>query len=223
MIPKRVVGGNPVGGNPQAIVAVADPSGRETRADILKSIHTADCSIQTECEALGRLEAENRRPGADLRKESRSLITSAELFDWLDQSDRLANGKLLRGRRDLTSQRRLGILRYLEGEDAGFPVLQNYSPMSAGQDFWLLRLRDELEWLILPVRSEIGKGSIFRPVKDRLNHREARAILDWKASHLDMWLADRAHLVGGRILIESSRGVLFDTRGFMRWVYSLMN
>ena len=62
-----------------------------------------------------------------------------------------------------------------------------------------------------------------RPTKDRLNHREARAILDWKASHLDMWLADRPHLVGGRIAIDSSRGVLFDTDGFMRWVYALLN
>jgi hypothetical protein len=91
------------------------------------------------------------------------------------------------------------------------------------QGFWLLRLRDELEWLVVTVSKPTVSRPNARPTKDRLNHREARAILDWKASHLDMWLSDRAHLVGGRIMVDSSRGVLFDTDTFVRWVYALMN
>ena len=178
-----------------------------------------------EIEALRLLEAANRWPGANLVAEAEKTANHPVLRDWLRKSDRIADPKEIKGRADLVRQRRYGLLRYLEGEDRGFPVHQPVPlhSLPQGQGFWLLRLRDELEWLLMPIFLPTRSRPHPRPTKDRLNHREARAILDWTAFRLDMWLSDRPHLVGGRITIDSSRSVLFDTDVFVRWVYALTN
>lgn len=201
------------------------PIGRSEGRSIIYSVALGDRARTEQFEALQRLEFENRRPGADLRSEAEIIAEHPELRDWLDKSNRVADPKVMKGRVDLVRQRRFGILRLLEGNDSGFPVHQPVPrhQLPQGQGFWLLRLRDELEWLVMPVWKTTSSLPYTRPTKDRLNHREARAILDWKASHLDMWLADRPHLVAGRIAIDSSRGVLFDTDAFIRWIYALMN
>jgi hypothetical protein len=201
------------------------PIGRSGRRSVIYSVVLGDRARTEQFEALQYLEADNRRPGANLSTEAEIIAEHPELRDWLKESNRIADPKVMKGRADLIRQRRFGILRFLEGEDRGFPVHQPvpHHQLPQGQGFWLLRLRDELEWLVMPVCKPTHSRPYTRPTKDRLNHREARAILDWKASHLDMWLADRPHLVGGRIAIDSSRGVLFDTDTFVKWVYALMN
>lgn len=201
------------------------PIGRtELRADKY-FVYVDDPARAEQIKELARLETENRRPGADLRAEAEEIAKHPELIRWLGESDRIADPKEIKGRGDLTKQRRSGVLRHLEGEDRGFPLEQPLPlhRLPQGQGFWLLRLRDELEWLSMAVLKPSPSRPYPRPVKDRLNHREARAILDWKASRLDMWLADRPHLVGGRLAVDSSRGVLFDTDAFVRWVYALIN
>jgi hypothetical protein len=205
-----------------AAIATPAPFGKERQL-----FRPTEDSGQRDLEvaALCRLDVENRRPGADLRGEAGKLVSDQSVADWLLKSDEISEPKVLKGRADLVRQRRRGILRLLDGEDRGFPICQPI-PRHAqpeGQSYWLLRLRDELEWLVLPVCAPTKTRPFARPVKDRLNHREARAILDWKASHLDMWLADRPHLVGGRLALDASRGVIFDTEAFVRWVYALMN
>jgi hypothetical protein len=201
----------------------AAPIGRFVHRSVVYVANDPECTDQLG--ALGRLEAENRRPGADLSTEAENIAHHPELREWLKKSDRIADPKVMKGRADLTRQRRLGVLRSLESEDQGFPIHQPVPQhrLPPDQGFWLLRLRDELEWLVMPVFKKTISRPYARPTKDRLNHREARAILDWKASRLDMWLADRPHLVGGRLAVDSSRGVLFDTDAFVRWVYALMN
>lgn len=184
-----------------------------------------DPELTGELEALKHLEAENRRPAANLRTEAEVIAKHPELREWLKESDRIADPKVTSGRAGLKRQRRFGILRSLDGEDQGFPIHQpvlNY-PLPPDQGFWLLRLRDELEWLVMPVFKKTISRPYPRPTKDRLNHREARAILDWTAFCLDMWLSKRPHLVGGRIMIDGSRSVMFDTDAFVRWVFALMN
>lgn len=199
------------------------PIGQFVHRSVIYVANDRVCS--EELEALGRLEAENRRPGANLSTEAENIGNHPELREWLKKSNRIADPQEIKGRADLVRQRRLGVLRSLEGEDRGFPIHQPvpHHRLPRDQGFWLLRLRDELEWLVMPVFKKTPSRPYARPTKDRLNHREARAILDWKASRLDMWLADRPHLVGGRLAVDSSRGVLFDTDAFVRWVYALMN
>jgi hypothetical protein len=201
------------------------PIGRSGFGSTIYSVVLGDRARSEQFEALQSLEINNRRPGANVSTDAEILAEHPELRDWLKESNRIADPKIMKGRADLVRQRRLGILRLLEGEDRGFPVHQPvpHHQLPQGQGFWLLRLRDELEWLVMPVWKPTPSRPYTRPTKDRLNHREARAILDWKASHLDMWLADRPHLVGGRLAIDSSRGVLFDTDAFIKWVYALMN
>jgi hypothetical protein len=126
--------------------------------------------------------------------------------------------------------RRRGILRHLDGEDRGFPLFQpapaadsTRKPSLEKRGFWMLRLRDELSWHPITVYPHSKTRQFARPIKERLNHTEARAILDWKASHLDLWLSKKSHLLEGRIAYERSRGVVFDTERFMRWIYSNTN
>lgn len=201
------------------------PIGKHDRRSVIYPIEFRDPVLSRQLEALRRLEAENRRPGANLVSEAESIATHPELREWLRKSDRILDPSVTAGRTGLKKQRRYGILRYLEGEDRGLPIHQPLPlcKLPQGQDFWLLRLRDELEWLVMPVFAPTRTRPYPRPVKDRLNHTEARAILDWTAYCLDMWLSDRPHLIKGRILIEGSRCVMFDTDVFIRWVYALMN
>jgi hypothetical protein len=215
---------------PAALLADSDlpeevpPIGHERRS-FSYSAKFRDRICTEQLEALGRLEAENRWPGADLRTEADGIASDPELRGWLRESDRIADPKVMKGRPDLARRRRFGVLRFLDSEDTGFPVHQPLllQRLPQEQGFWLLRLQDELEWVVMPVFKPTRSRPYARPTKDRLNHREARAILDWKASRLDMWLSDRPHLVGGRMAVDSSRGVLFDTDAFIRWIYALMN
>jgi hypothetical protein len=201
------------------------PIGRRELRSAVYPVEFRDLARARQLEALRRLEAENRLPGANLVAEAERIADHPGLREWLRRSDRIADPKEMKGRADLVRQRRYGVLRFLEGEDRGFPIHQPVPlhPLPQGRGFWLLRLRDELEWVLMPVFLPTRSRPHPRPTKDRLNHREARAILDWTAFRLDMWLSDRPHLVGGRITIDSSRSVLFDTDVFVRWVYALMN
>lgn len=201
------------------------PIGRSEGRSVIEPAQAGDPVYIEQFEALRRLEEANRQPGANVNAEAERIAGHPELRSWLRESNRIADSKVTKGRADLVRQRRFGILRILEGEDCGFPVHQPVPRhrFPEGQGFWLLRLRDELEWLTISVLEPTVSRRYPRPTKDRLNHREASAILDWKASHLDMWLASRPHLVGGRIMIDRSRAVLFDTDTFVRWLFALMN
>jgi hypothetical protein len=201
------------------------PIGRFERRSVIYPASPEDHTYIEQLEALGRLDAANRQPGANVSAEAESIASNSELRAWLRESNRIADPKVLKGRADLVRQRRFGILRFLDGEDRGLPIWQPIPrhPLPEGQGFWLLRLRDELEWLIITVHRPTKLRPYVRPTKDRLNHREARAVLDWKASHLDMWLSDRPHQIGGRMAIDTSRSVIFDTDLFIRWVYALTN
>lgn len=203
---------------PQEIPGI---SHRELRTNRY-SIYPGDPARAEQLELLARLEEGNREPRADVRAEAERIAKHPELLSWLRESDRISDPGDP-GRKDLVRQRRRGILRHLEGEDRGFPIHQpipRYRPAQE-QGFWLLRLREELEWLSMIVLKPTIVRPYPRPIKDRLNHTELRAILDWKASHLDLWLSDNK--IPGRIMIESSRGVLFDTDTVIRWVYAQMN
>lgn len=176
-----------------------------------------------ELKKLAQLEFAN--PSPDVRKEAFEIASHPGLVAWLGKSDALLDSPDLKCRADLAKFRRRGTLRHIEGPDRGFPLFQPPPPPESSSDkgFWMLRLRDELSWLVLRVYRASKTRPFARPVKERLNHTEARAILDWKASHLDLWLSKKSHLFEGRIAIEGSRGVLFDTERFMRWVYANTN
>ena len=203
---------------PQEIAPIAKSELRTNKY----SIYPGDPARAEQLELLAWLEKRNRVPYADLRAEAERIAKHSELLSWLRESDRISDPDGS-GRNDLVKQRRRGILRLLEGEDRGFPIHQPIPryKLPQGQGFWLLRLQEELEWLSMIVLKPTIVRPYPRPIKDRLNHREARAIIDWKASRFDLWLSKNK--VGGRITIDSSRGVLFDTDTFIRWIYSLMN
>lgn len=181
-----------------------------------------------ELKALGQLQFDNQRP--DIRKEADAIASHPALVSWIEKSDALVSSPDLKGRADLVRLRRRGILRHLAGEDRGFPLFQptpaavfTHRPSLEKKGFWMLRLLDELSWHSITVYPMSKTRQFARPVKERLNHREARAILDWKASLLDLWLSKKSHLLEGRIALERSRGVVFDTERLMRWVYSNTN
>ena len=178
-----------------------------------------------ELKQLEQLESAHRGLGTDLSKEARGIASHPGLVTWLEKSDALLNSPDLKGRGDLVKLRQRGLLRHIDGQDRGFPLFQPTPPpkLPDDQGFWMLRLRDELSWLVLTVYRVSKSRPFARPVKERLNHTEARAILDWKASHLDLWLSKKSHLIEGRIAFEDSRGVTFDTERFMRWIYANTN
>lgn len=176
-------------------------------------------------------------------------ITHPSLLDWLIQSDEVADS--IKGRRDLVKRRRRGILRWLEGPDRGMPfhLPSQFVPSAASGDreLRLFRLRDELEYIAVPFTRCVDRFAPGpRPIRDTLTHPLVRAILDWKASHLDAWLSTYPHLIGGRIYhpippdarealdaraprrrVTQPRQYLtevrFDTARFMAWYYGNMN
>lgn len=176
------------------------------------------------CE-LAHLEAENRSPGADLRKDAEKIVQHPALVRWLSRSEELLDSPDFKGRSDLRKERRRGVLRHLEGEDRGFPLFQPdlIPALPPDQGSWMLRLMDELEWLVMRVYRPVAKVGFARPAKTQINHREVRAILGWKAYNLDMWLSFKPHLIEGRIHPSGTRAVLFDTEKFMFWVYANTN
>jgi hypothetical protein len=201
--------------------------------------------------ALRKLEATLLQPGVDLTARWREIVSHPELLEWLRQSDQVADA--IKGRRDLVKKRRRGILRWLEGPDTGmpfhFPVTFVAPESVLDRELRLFRLRDELEYVVIPFfRSVAPLAPGPRPVRDTLTHQMVRAVLDWKASHLDSWLHMYPHLIGGRIyhpIPAAARPALdarahakgkeivqprhfltevrFDTTRFMAWYYANMN
>lgn len=188
-------------------------------------IDDASSQYARELRELAHLEAENRSPGADLRKDAEKIVQHPALVRWLSRSEELLDSPDFTGRSGLRKQRRRGVLRHLDGEDRGFPLFQPdlIPALPPDQGSWMLRLMDELEWLVMRVFRPSRTSGFARPVKNRINHREVRAILGWTAYNLDMWLSMKPHLIEGRIHPEGSRAVLFDTERFMFWVYANTN
>jgi hypothetical protein len=211
----------------------------------------ADPLFAEQLAAVREIEGTHVSAGSNLISLWNGIVTHPSLLDWLTQSDQVAGS--IKGRRDLVKKRRRGILRWLEGPDRGMPFhmpLQFVSSGSASdRELRLFRLRDELEYIVVPFTRCVDRFAPGpRPVRDTLTHPLIRAILDWKASHLDAWLSAYPHLIGGRIYhpIPSdarealdaralARGkritqpreylteVRFDTARFMAWYYGNMN
>jgi hypothetical protein len=209
-----------------------------------------DGAVAEQLARLRSLESEHLQPGTDLTSIWREFVTHPDLLIWLRCSDEVADS--IKGRRDLVKKRRRGILRWLEGPDRGMPY---YLPPHFGagdpvrdREQRLFRLRDELEYIVIPFFRQWERTAGPRPVRDTLTHQLVRAILDWKASHLDMWLSVYPHLILGRIYLpipSQAREVLgaravacgktiahpreyltevrFDTTRFMNWYYANMN
>jgi hypothetical protein len=201
--------------------------------------------------AVRELEGKHVTAGSNLISLWEGVVSHPRLVDWQIQSDEVADS--IKGRRDLVKKRRRSILRWLEGPDRGMPfhlpaqfVASDASP---DREFRLFRLRDELEYIVIPFTRRVDRFAPGpRPIRDTLTHPLVRSILDWKASHLDAWLSAYPHLIGGRIYHPipagaratldaraHSRGkgithpreylteVRFDTARFMAWYYGNMN
>lgn len=211
----------------------------------------ADPVFAAQFATLRHLERTHVAAGSDLAPLWRAAVTHGSLLAWLQQSDEVADS--LKGRRDLVKKRRRGILRWLEGPDKGMPfhLPSHFVHPDQGSDreLRLFRLRDELEYIVIPFYRQVDRFAPGpRPMRDTLTHPLVRAILDWKASHLDAWLSIYPHLIEGRIyypiprearekLTARSRSqgkrvaqpreflteVRFDTVRFMAWYYGNMN
>ncbi|MEA2569208.1 MAG: hypothetical protein QOI24_1209 [Acidobacteriota bacterium] len=223
-------------------VLPGSPLPQETAADPLFAAQLA---------AVREIEGRHVSAGCNLISLCNGIVTHPSLLDWLTQSDEVASS--IKGRRDLVKRRRHGILRWLDGPDRGMPFHLPpqfvTSEISADRELRLFRLRDELEYIALPFTRRVDRFAPGpRPVRDTLTHPLVRAILDWKASHLDAWLSAYPHLIGGRIYHPippdaretldakaRTRGkeitqpreylteVRFDTARFMAWYYGNMN
>jgi hypothetical protein len=219
--------------------------------DSLPSEATADPLFAAQLAAVREIELAHVRAGSNTISSWDEIVTHPSLLDWLTQSDEVAGS--IKGRRDLVKRRRHGILRWLEGPDRGMPFHLPpqfvASEISADRELRLFRLRDELEYIAVPFTRCVDRFAPGpRPVRDTLTHPLVRAILDWKASHLDAWLSSYPHLIGGRIfhpIPRDAREVLaaraqtrgkritqprefltevrFDTARFMAWYYGNMN
>lgn len=206
---------------PPARSSVTTKTGYLASRFLFASEREHDPEFVRQLEALHKLEEEFRFPGADLREGAYRIATHPVLREHLAASDRLCDPGAIKGRVDLVRRRRLGVLRWLDGEDRGFPVNHPFPrhPRPAQSGLLVLRLYDELEHHPLRSFRPTPRLDFIRPIKERLNHRDVRALLDWKAPHLDSWLADKPHLLPGRIALSEARHVLFDTETFMRWLY----
>ncbi len=229
----------------------ASRGGQPPTPGILLEPPTAqDPEFASQLEQLRLIELRHVAFGADLRQLWRPAIHHPGLLERLARSDELLDE--IKGRRDLVARRRRGLLRHLHGPDRGmphhFPELPAGAENSPDKEYRVLRLRDELEWIVIVFYRPTRDFPFGRPVRETLTHELARAILDWKASHLDLWLSTYPHLIGGRIYHEippearvvldsraEARGrriirpreflheVRFSTARFMQWYYSNMN
>lgn len=219
--------------------------------DALPSEANEDPLFAVQLAAIREIEGRHVRASCNLISLWNGIVTHPGLLDWLTQSDEVAGS--IKGRRDLVKRRRRGILRWLEGPDRGMPfhVPPQFvaSDISSDRELRLFRLRDELEYIVVPFTRCVDRFAPGpRPVRDTLTHPLVRAILDWKASHLDGWLSAYPHLIGGRIyhpIPDDARRALdaraqargkritqpreyltevrFDTTRFMAWYYGNMN
>jgi hypothetical protein len=152
---------------------------------------------------LARLAATQLQPGIHLLDYLGRPLQSPRIIEWLDESNRLV--RELKGRRDLVKKRRFDVPRWPSGPDLGMPYVKPefaYLPEHASIRNRVFRLRDCLEWLVIPTTSTSDRQMPWRPVREVLTHDLVRAILDWKAAHLDLYLWAYPHLIGGRICHE---------------------
>lgn len=195
------------------------------------------------------LQRVHTKAGTDLRPFWEPFVTSPRLLKIIDDSNRVADE--VKGRDDLVAKRRTNIIRHVTGPDVAMPA--DYptvppGPKPANKEYRVFRLRDELEWLVIAFYLPSREFPYGRPVREILTHQLARAILDWKAAHLDLWLSTYPHLLGGRIshtIPPEARKILNDraadrgrpfvrpraflhevkflTVAFMRWLYANLN
>ncbi len=189
-------------------------------------------TFQYDFQRVVALQLRHVGPGIHLNEHLDEPLTNSFVSEWQKRSNQVAEE--LKGRRDLKRKRRSDVLRWLAGPDAGMPYVKPqlaYLPEHESVINRCFRLRDELEWLVIPTFSTRDFGLPWRPVREVLTHDIVRAILDWKASHLDLYLSAHPHLIGGRIchlLPEGAKRqhvheVKFSTVPFMRWYFANMN
>lgn len=206
-----------------------------------------DPMFEGQLRRLLHLQQSHVAPGTDLYPLWKSFVTHPRLIEMLSESQGVA--AKIKGRRDLVAKRRDNILRYLSGPEIAMPLwYPDVPPTSDGKVYRLFRLRDELEYVLIAFYPPSKDFPYGRPVREVLTHDLVRAILDWKASHLDLWLSTYPHLIGGRIthpIPKEARKVIdaraaangrvitrprefvhevrFSTEAFMRWYYANMN
>lgn len=212
----------------------------------------SDEVFQQEFMLLQNLARFHVREGVRLNDLLPGPITHPLLREWQKDSNSLCRD--LAGRHDLRRKRRWDLLRSRSGVEKGFPLaipleFSVFDPPADERTEWrIFRLQDELEYRGIRFRRANDPAVPWRPVQDILAHADVRAILDWKASHLDLWLSTRADFIGGYIslgftedarqsldaLAESKDRALskprdkvhkvrFDTLAFMTWFYANMN
>jgi hypothetical protein len=193
-----------------------------------------DSEFLREYERLARLAATHLQPGVHLNDHLDAPLENQRMVEWQNESNRLAGE--LKGRRDLVKKRRFDVPRWTSGPDLGMPYVKSefaYLPEHGSVQNRVFRTRDELEWLVIPTIRTTDPLMPWRPIREVLTHDLVRAILDWKASHLDMYLWAYPHLIGGRICHElpgrDGKGrqhvheVKFSTVPFMKWYFANMN
>jgi hypothetical protein len=194
----------------------------------------ADAEFRSEFEQLTMLALVHVENGVHLNDYLRKPLRNPLIIRWqVASNEKLACGK---GRRDLVRKRRYDVLRWTSGPDSPLPYVKPefaYLPEHASVQNRVFRLRDEAEWLVIPTISTKDPRMPWRPVREVLTHEFIRAILDWKASHLDMYLSAQPHLIGGRLCHElpadqnSTRQhiheVKFSASAFMKWYFANMN
>jgi hypothetical protein len=193
-----------------------------------------DSEFLGEYERLARLAATHLQPGIRLNDYLDTPLENPRMIEWQNESNRLA--REMKGRRDLVKKRRFDVPRWTSGPDLGMPYVKPefaYLPEHGTVQNRVFRLRDCLEWLVIPTITTSDPRMPWRPIREVLTHDFVRAILDWKASHLDMYLWAYPHLIGGRICHElparDGRGrqhvheVKFSTVPFMIWYFANMN
>lgn len=210
----------------------------------------ADETFRRELAHLRDAERRYRNRGVDIREYLGSSITHPFLTAWQTRSDERSATQP--GRADLRRARRRGILRILDDEiplplDLPDIVALPATPWR-NAEWRTFKLIDELEYLEMIYVPCDHPLVPMRPAVDLLSHRQARAILGWRASTLDYWISSAPHLIGGLRQIEITpevratldaaaeregkpirkprrtlHRVVFQTLPFMIWVMSNQN
>lgn len=210
-----------------------------------------DPNFAGQLERLRIIQRTQTAPGTDLRPLWESFVSHPRLLEMLARSKTVAAE--IKGRRDLVARRRDNVLRHLTGPETAMPldfpdVPSTNADGPSAKQYRIFRLRDELEYVAIAFYSPTREFPHGRPVREVLTHDLVRAILDWKASHLDLWLSTYPHLIGGRLshpIPDEARKILsdraaslgrtitkprefvhevrFDTVTFMRWYHANLN
>jgi len=155
-----------------------------------------DHHFQREFAMLRAAERAHRIPGVDLRDVLPGRITHPILKDWLDEGEEHLS--CIKGRADLVRRRRHYILRDDDSMPFDYPIKSFVYHNEAGDgENRLYRLIDEAEWLPISYWYVRHPATTVRPVRAVFRHQHVRAILDWKASRLDMWLSVHPEIFGG--------------------------